>query len=102
MEPQWGGTLTGVGRAIFYHTPIDNRLQQVVKLSKHIGCVLHVRGYGPMSLTFDCVSVAEGREPSGFAEFTGHSPNGFRRSANKVSAIWLSLAGYWLLSFMPV
>ena len=45
-----------------------------------------------MALTFDCVSLAEGREPSGFAAFTGHSPDGSRRSANKESAIWLAPA----------
>ena len=43
-----------------------------------------------MALTFDCVSVAEGRQHAGFASFTGHSPDGLRRSANKVSAIWLT------------
>ena len=43
-----------------------------------------------MSLTFDCVSVADGRQPAGFASFTGHSPDGLRRSANKVSAISLA------------
>ena len=52
------------------------------------------RGYRPIALTFDCVSVAEGRAPSGFAAFTGHSPDGSRRSANKVSASWLSPDGY--------
>jgi hypothetical protein len=41
----------------------------------------------PRLLTFDCVLVAAGREPSGFAAFAGHSPDGLRRSANKVSAI---------------
>ena len=46
-----------------------------------------------MALTFDCVSVADGRQPAGFASFTGHSPDGLRRSANKVSAIWLSPNG---------
>jgi hypothetical protein len=40
-----------------------------------------------LALTFDCVSVADGRQPAGFASFTGHSPDGLRRSANKVSAI---------------
>ncbi len=42
----------------------------------------------PMALTLDCVSVADGRQPTGFASFTGHSPDGSRRSANKMSAIW--------------
>ena len=46
-----------------------------------------------MALTFDCVSLADGREPSGFAAFTGHSTDGSRRSANKVSAIQLSPHG---------
>jgi len=32
-----------------------------------------------MALTFDCVSVADGREPSGFAAITGDSPDGLRR-----------------------
>ena len=44
-------------------------------------------GDNQMALTFDCVSVAAGREPSGFAAYTGHSPDGLRRSANKVSAV---------------
>jgi hypothetical protein len=48
---------------------------------------------GTMALTLDRVSVSEGREPSGFAAFTGRSPDGSRRSANKVSAIWLSHNG---------
>ena len=52
-----------------------------------------------MALTFDCVSVANGREPSGFAAFTGHSPDGSRRSANKVSAIWLTPNGQ--LVYLP-
>ena len=34
------------------------------------------------------VFVAAGREPSGFAAFTGISPDGLRRYANKVIAIW--------------
>ena len=42
-----------------------------------------------MSLTFDCVFVAVVREPSGLAAFTVHSPDGLRRSANKVSAFRL-------------
>ncbi len=46
-----------------------------------------------MALTFDCVLVAAGREPSGFAVFIRHSPDGLRRSANKVSAIWLAPFG---------
>ena len=45
-----------------------------------------------MALTFDCIFVAEGREPSGFVAYTRHSPDGLRRSAIKVSAIWLQLA----------
>ena len=45
-------------------------------------------GASPMALTFDCVLVAAGREPSGFAVFIKHSQDGLRRSANKVSAIW--------------
>ena len=45
-----------------------------------------------MALTFDCVLVAAGREPSGFAVLIRHSPDGLRRSANKVSAIWLASA----------
>lgn len=49
-----------------------------------------------MTLTFNCVFVAEGREPSGFAAFTGHSPNGLRRSANKVSGNWLAPRGFVL------
>ena len=32
-----------------------------------------------MALTFDCVSIAAGREPSGFAAITGDSPDGLRR-----------------------
>jgi len=32
------------------------------------------------------------REPSGFAAFIGHSPDGLRRSANKVSAIYRTAA----------
>ena len=44
-----------------------------------------------MAFTFDFVFVAVGREPSGFAAFNGRSPDGLRRSANKVSAIWLTL-----------
>jgi hypothetical protein len=31
-----------------------------------------------MAVTLDRVSVAEGREPSGFAAFTGRSPDGSR------------------------
>jgi hypothetical protein len=42
-----------------------------------------------MALTFDGVFVAVGREPSGFAAFTDHSPDDLRRSANKVSAMEL-------------
>ena len=45
-----------------------------------------------MALTFDCVLVAAGREPSGFTVFIRHSPDGLRLSANKVSAIWLKPA----------
>ena len=45
-----------------------------------------------MALTFDCVLVAAGREPSGLAGFIRHAPDGLRRSANKVSAIGLAPA----------
>ena len=31
MGPLWRGTLIGWGGAVFYHTPIDNDLQQVVQ-----------------------------------------------------------------------
>ena len=40
-----------------------------------------------MALIFDCVSVAAGREPSGFAASMGRTPDGLRRSANKLIAI---------------
>jgi hypothetical protein len=50
-------------------------------------------GDSKMALILDRVSVAEGREPSGFAAFTGRSPDGSRRSANKESAIWLAPFG---------
>ena len=40
-----------------------------------------------MALTIDCVSVAAGCEPSGFAAFKGRSPDGLQHSANKVNAI---------------
>ena len=46
-----------------------------------------------MALTLDFVIVAEGREPSGFAAFVRLSPDGLRRSANKVSAIWRQGSG---------
>jgi len=46
-----------------------------------------------MALTLDLVIVAEGREASGFAAFVRHSPDGLRRSANKVSAIWRQGSG---------
>jgi hypothetical protein len=46
-----------------------------------------------MALTFDCVFVAVGREPSGFAAFTDLSPDGLRHSANKGSTIWLTPTG---------
>jgi len=39
-----------------------------------------------MARTFDFVTVAAGREPSGFAAFIRHSPDGLRRFAKKVSA----------------
>ena len=42
------------------------------------------------TLAFDCVSVADGRQPAGFASFTSQSPDGSRRTANKVSATWLA------------
>ena len=44
-------------------------------------------GVSEMALAFYGVFVAVGREPSGFATFTVHSPDGLRRSANIVSAI---------------
>jgi len=49
---------------------------EVVRFSEH-----------PLALTFDCVFVAAGRQPSGFASLIRPSPDGLRRSANKVSAI---------------
>jgi hypothetical protein len=49
-----------------------------------------------MAFTFDCVFVAVGREPSGFEAFIGRAPDGLRRSANKVSVIWLTLYSQWL------
>ena len=33
---------------------------------------------------------AAGREPSGYAACTGHPPDGSRRSADIVSALWLT------------
>ena len=38
----------------------------------------------------DFALVAEWREPSGFAPFIRHSPDGPRRSADKLSAIGLT------------
>jgi len=40
-----------------------------------------------MAITFDRAFEALGRKPYGFAAFIGYSPDEFRRSANKVSAI---------------
>ena len=36
---------------------------------------------------FDCVTVAAGFEPSDVAEIITHSPDGLRRSANKLRVI---------------
>ena len=47
-------------------------------------------------ITFDWVFVAAGREPSGFATFIRHSPDGLRSSANKVSAISLARPSFGL------
>ena len=38
-------------------------------------------GASPTAFTFDCAFVAAGREPSGFAALSGHSPDGLRRAA---------------------
>jgi len=48
-----------------------------------------------MVLTFNCVFVAAGRKPSGFAAFIKHSPDGLRRSANKVSAVRRKASGFF-------
>ncbi len=58
--------------------------QNFEQLSELFSNVLRIH----WALTFDCVFVAAGREPSGFATLIRHSPDGLRRFAKQVDANW--------------